>query len=96
MFISCRPVVHSREIIQRVTSGKRPILFVGLTMTMRWGEEGTTTCFGVHINKGKRHTNNLESGKLLGMAASMYLLYGIRDALLCQCDELDSMHHVRS
>lgn len=55
MFISCRPVVHSREIIQRVTSGKRPILFVGLTMTMRWGEEGTTTCFGVHINKGKRH-----------------------------------------
>ena len=35
--ISCRPVVHSREIIQRVTRGKRPILFVGLTMTMRWG-----------------------------------------------------------
>jgi len=44
----------------------------------------------------KTYTNNLESGKLLGMAVSMYHLYGIQDAMLCQCDELDSVHHLCS
>jgi len=44
----------------------------------------------------KTYTNNLDSGKLLGMAVAMYHLYGIQDAMLCQCDELDSVHHLCS
>jgi len=38
--------------------------------------------YATHQQMKKTYTNNLESGKLLGMAASMYPLYGIRDAML--------------
>jgi hypothetical protein len=39
------------------------------------------TCFGVHINKGKRRIPIIWGQKLHGVVASMYSLHGKQDAV---------------